>query len=318
MLSWTLLAVSARRDGVGRAPFLHARLGRVPPSRRRHEHARSPSAPARRSCFRLVADRGAGSSSRAAWRPTCTTRRSSSSSRSSCTGNALEARAKRQTAAALRDAGELQPKTGARRCATATRRRSAGRRACGAATSWSCDRASGCRWTASRHRRRERGRRVDAHRRVDAREKRPATASSAGPSIARARSISRDDAGRRQRARADRAADARRAGHRARRSRRWPIASARSSCRRHRRSPSLTFVVWFVACADRRARSSRGVCGGGRRADHRVPVRDGTGRADGGDGGDRPGAELGLLIKGGEALQRAGDVTRWCSTRPAP
>jgi Cu+-exporting ATPase len=38
-------------------------------------------------------------------------------------------------------------------------------------------------------------------------------------------------------------------------------------------------------------------------------VRDGARRAHRGDGATGKGAELGVLIKGGEALQRAGDVT---------
>jgi Cu+-exporting ATPase len=48
---------------------------------------------------------------------------------------------------------------------------------------------------------------------------------------------------------------------------------------------ALTFSsgTWLRSGAAR-----AGLCGSGGRADHRVPVRHGTGRADGGDGGDRP------------------------------
>jgi Cu+-exporting ATPase len=74
-----------------------------------------------------------------------------------------------------------------------------------------------------------------------------------------------------------------------------------------------TFAAWFVplhafGTADRRGGRARafGRRGGG--AHHRLPVRDGARRAHCGDGRHREGRELGVLIKGGEALQRAGDV----------
>lgn len=49
--------------------------------------------------------------------------------------------------------------------------------------------------------------------------------------------------------------------------------------------------------------------GGGRRVGHRLPVRHGLGGTTAERVSTGKGAELGVLIKGGEALQRAGDIT---------
>ena len=73
------------------------------------------------------------------------------------------------------------------------------------------------------------------------------------------------------------------------------------------RLAALTVVIWALAGGE--GSLVRAFANGGRGADHRLPVRDGPGRAHGGDGGHRARRGAGLLIKGGEALQRAADVT---------
>jgi Cu+-exporting ATPase len=73
------------------------------------------------------------------------------------------------------------------------------------------------------------------------------------------------------------------------------------------------FTTWFVAAhatgTPAGAALVRCVRGRGRGAHHRLPVRDGARVPTAVMVSTGKGAELGVLIKGGEALQRAGDVT---------
>ena len=169
----------ARGDGLGRTPLLRARLGRRAAPRRRHEHARSRSAPARRFVYSLVATIAPAAFTRARRRAGRLLRGGrSSSSRSSWPAMRSRRAPSTQTTAALRALATLQPKVGARHARRPGDRRAARRRAARRRRARAAGRAD-----ARRRRRRaghERGRRVDADRRVHARAKSSrATASSA-------------------------------------------------------------------------------------------------------------------------------------------
>ena len=79
-------------------------------------------------------------------------------------------------------------------------------------------------------------------------------------------------------------------------------------------SAALTFVAWF--CSARAAADAR-AHGVHRGPDHRLPMRDGPRDADRDHGRTGRGAEAGILVRGGEALEDAGPVDRSSSTRPA-
>jgi Cu+-exporting ATPase len=77
-----------------------------------------------------------------------------------------------------------------------------------------------------------------------------------------------------------------------------------------------TVIIWLTVGGDgARVRAMAAGCVG---AHHRVPVRDGARGANGGDGATGRSSELGVLVKGGEALQRTGEVTAVVLDKTAP
>ena len=138
----------ARRDALGGPPLLHARLGRLPPPLGGHEHARSRSAPARRSSIRSSRPSRPASSSRRGVAPDVYYEAVIIIIALILTGNAFEARAKTQTSAALRALVDLQPKTARVVRGDGSESGRAGRAGARRRRRSSCGPASGSRWTA--------------------------------------------------------------------------------------------------------------------------------------------------------------------------
>ena len=149
-LNIALLVLTVAVMALGRTPLLRPRLDRLPPSLGGHEHADRRRARAPRSCTRSSRRSRPASSSRRGVAPDVYYEAVIIIIALILTGNAFEARAKRETSARAARARQPPAADGARR----SRRGCSGRRStcrsttCGAATWSSCGRASASRWTA--------------------------------------------------------------------------------------------------------------------------------------------------------------------------
>ena len=111
VLGWILFAATLGRDGLGRTRLLRARVGGAAPSPRRHEHAGRDRHAARRSCIRPSPRSAPGLFLSRGLAADVYYEAVIIIIALVLAGRALEARAKRQTSAALRALVSLQPLT---------------------------------------------------------------------------------------------------------------------------------------------------------------------------------------------------------------